>query len=233
MNQATLADLIIDTRERLNETEAAFWSEDVMARWIWEAARDIARRTEWNKKTRYFDIVADQQAYELPDDWFRIHRLEYRQSTGNSWALEWQEFSYMDDIWLSSRETSGQPQWWTLWGDEDGAQKLHLYPRPSDSITQGLLMYYYAVPKRVNTDDFNAIVEVPQGWDDLIPLYVEVVARRKEARDSRWQEAQMLYEQKLAEFMKVSRHPTDQENFVSAGGLFGGTPGWLTDGDGW
>lgn len=230
---ATVAELVIDTRSHLDEGLVGFWSDEELARWIWEAARDIARRTEWNKKTRYFDVVTDQQTYELPDDWFRIHRLEYRQSTGYSYPLEWQEFSNMDEIWLSSRETSGLPQWWTLWGDENGKQQLYVYPRPSDTITQGLLMYYYAVPRKVDTNDFNSKVEVPHGWEDMVPLYVEVVARRKEARDSRWQEAQLLYEQKISEFMKVSRHPTDQENFVTVGNFAGGLPSWLVDGDGW
>lgn len=232
MAGSTLAELIRDTRSHVDESVAAMWTDEELARWVWEAARDIARRTEWNKKTRYIDTVANQQTYKLPDDWFRIHRIEYRQSAGYSYALEFQEFMNMDDIWLSSREVSGNPTWWSLWGDDKGDEQLYIYPRPSTAITQGLLMYYYAVPKKLNTNDFNATVEVPAGWQDLVPLYVEVLCRRKEARDSRWQEAQLLYEARLNEFMKVSRHPTDQENFVSQSSP-SGIPGWLYNDGGW
>lgn len=238
MATATLAELITDCRSHLDEAVAGFWDDVEMSRWCWEAARDIARRTEWNEKISRQDITANQQTYAVPDDVFRIFRLEYRESSSFSYALEPKNFHDMDELWMTGREIAGsRPYAYAMWGapgareNNAGARQLYLYPTPSTSYTNGLILYYYAVPAKVDPNDFNATVEVPSGWEDLVPLYVEVVARRKESRDSRWREAFELYELRLAEMMKTTRSHTDQQD-TSVGLVpgFGGLPAWLVEG---
>lgn len=229
----TLAELVSDVRSHLDESVAGMWSNDELARWCWEATRDVARRTEWNKKSKTYDVVGAQQTYTLPPDLFRVHRCVYRQSTTYGYSLEWMEFAMLDDVLFTT--SGGTPSNFTIWGQAGTREhdQLYLYPTPSASITGGLVLYYYAIPTKLDTNNYNVKAEIPNGWEDLVPLYVEVVARRKEARDSRWQEAQVLYEQRLEDFMRVSRHPSDQENFMAYGGQTGGLPGWLVDKDAW
>ena len=242
MADVTLAELIRDCRSRLDETTIGFWSDEEISRWCWEAARDVARRTEWLQKTSTQNIVANQQTYSVPDDLFRVFRVEYVQTSSYSYALEIRNFANMDDLWLTGRTVAGsQPYACAFWGSpgQRGAgnaatQQLYLYPTPSTSVTNGLVLYYYGIPAKVGTNDFNAKVEVPSGWDDLVPLYVEVVARRKEARDSRWREAFELYELRLQELIKHTRSITDQQDtMVSGMSGFGALPAWLVGGDGW
>lgn len=237
MATATLAELITDCRSHLDESIAGFWDDVELARWCWEAARDIARRTEWNQKTSTQDIVANQQTYTVPDEMLRAFRVEYRQTASYSYALEIKDFHNMDDLWITGRQVSGsQPYACAFWGapgSRDGTaarQQLYLYPTPSAAVTNGLILYYYAIPKKVDTNDFNATVEVPSGWEDLVPLYVEVVARRKESRDARWREAFDLYEMRLAELMKHTRSWSDQQDTSFSGVAgYGALPAWLVE----
>lgn len=234
MSNTTLADLITDVRSHLDESVIGYWGNDELARWVWEAARDIARRTEWNQKIARLDIEADRQAYTLPDDMFRLYRVEFRQSSSYSYPLDIVDFHNMDELWITGREVAGsQPYACAIWGApgaRDGhaaARQLYLYPTPSTAYTDGLIFYYYACPPKVDTNDFNTYVELPSGWEDLVPLYVEVVARRKESRDSRWREAFELYEMRIAELMKTTRRWSDQQETSVGGSGFGGLPGWL------
>jgi hypothetical protein len=235
---ATLAELIRDCRSHLDEAVASFWDDEEMARWCWEAARDIARRTEFNQKTHTQNTVAEQQTYVLPEDMLRVFRVEYHRDSTYSYPLEIRDFHNMDDLWLSGRQVSGsQPYACAIWGApgarSNGAatRQLYLFPTPSTSVTDGLILYYYAIPPKVDTNDFNRTVELPSGWEDLVPLYVEVVARRKESRDARWREAFELYEMRLAELMKTTRSWSDQQDTSIGGRGYGNLPAWLVGGE--
>lgn len=240
MGNFTLAELVTDCRSHLDEAVPGFWDETEMARWCWEAARDIARRTEWNQKTATQDIVANQQSYTLPKDLFRIFRVEFVQDSSYSYALEIRDFHNMDDLWMTGRTVSGsQPYACAIFGApgarEDNntpSRQLYIFPISSTSITNGLILYYYAIPPKVDNNNINATVELPSGWEDLVPLYVEVVARRKESRDSRWREAYELYETRLAELMKFTRSWSDQQD-TSISGIrgHGALPAWLVGGE--
>lgn len=206
------------------------WSDEELVRWIWEAMRDVARRTECLQETRSITLVSGQQTYDLPPDMFRIYRVEYRQTSTYNYPLTYQDFATMDELWLTNRSSQGTPEFYTIWGTPgQGSEQLYLYPVPSSDITDGLKLYYYRLPKKVDTNDYNKKADIPAGWEDLVPLYVEIVARRKESRDSRWKEAYELYEIRLAEMMKTTRHWTDQPTYFASGGR----PNWLTGGGDW
>lgn len=220
----TLVDLRTDIRSHLDELTATFWEDAELNRWANEALRDVARRTEVLQKDRSYTIVADQIAYPFPEDMIRIYRVEYRQSDSYIKPLEYKSFQELDDIWYTSREVTGAlPYFYSLWGYPGGAENgIYIYPIPSDTIADGLRAFYYGLPRTMIKDEDPA--EIPAGWQDLVPLYAEYVARRKEAQDSRWREALELYEMRLKELHSVSRHWTDQQTSISADNR--GLPFW-------
>lgn len=229
----TLTDLLADCRQHLDETNAIYWTDAVLVYWIYEGLRDVARRTECLEDVKRYTIVGGQQQYDLPTDMLRINRVVYRQSTGYTYALQLSSLQNLDDVWGTAQEVAGsQPYWCAVWGTPGlGTQQLYLYPTPSTTLDDGLRVFYYRLPKKPDVNAEANPVDIPSGWEDLIPLYVEIVARRKEARDSRWKEAQDIYEARLAEMVDVTRQWHDQ--MLTFGEETSGYPIWLTQGDGW
>lgn len=219
---ATLAELRTQTRSHLDEQTGRFWDDtseiDV---WIHEAARDIARRAEVLQDIHTIRTKADTQTYDFPPDLLRVHRVEYRDDSDSSYPLEFKPLLQMDDWWVGGRFTSGRPNVWSSWGFSGDSQQFIVYPAPSEEAN--LILYYYRLPRKPVAD--SDPVEVPAGWENLIPLYAESVARRKD-NDGRWQEAYGLYREQLEDLKRVTRTHSDQATVFSPGGS------WLDD-EGW
>ena len=209
----TLGELRQDVRAHLDEADPIFWNEPELNIWIWEGLREVARRSENLQKQKVYTVVADQEAYPLPDDMLRIYRVEFRRDTNSIYPLEWRNFNEMDSIWGIGRGISGStPMYYSIWSTPgEGGKGLYIYPIPSDTIGNGLWVWYYGLPRKPVEDD--DIAEIQAGYEDLITLYVEFVARRKEATDNRWREAYELFETRLKEMMKTTRNWTDQQGF--------------------
>lgn len=219
---ATLSQLIADVRSHLDEATAAQWSDAEITRWLNEGQRDVARRTEVLQATATIPVTAGQQNYVAPADMLRIHRVEHT-NTGDPtiWALEYRDWHAMDQVWWSQQAvTQARPVWYTLWGFPPNVN-IVLYPKPH---TNGSLkVFYYKLPADlVNPTD---TTQLPNGWDDLLVLWCEHVALRKDA-DPRWTEAKQLYEERLAALNDLSRRWTDAAGLItSAAGAY--VPQWL------
>lgn len=207
----TYGELKEDVLNHLDATLSGFWENAEILRWCNEALRDVARRSEVLQTVSSYTINANQITYPLPEDMLRIYRVEYRSSSSYIKPLEFQPLQTMDDIWYWSREVTGsQPDYYSIWGYPGGDESaLYIFPIPSETLADGLRIFYYRLPRKM-LNDYD-IADIPAGWEDLIPLYVEHVARRKEARDQRWQEALQLYEERLQQMMDVTRQWTDQQ----------------------
>src|SRR5205085_1651746 len=84
-----------------------------------------------------------------------------------------------------------------------------LFPVPATAGT--LYLYYYRLP--VIPQSPSDPVEIVQGWEDLIPLYVEYTALRKD-RQARWQDAKQLFEEAMVEHIEQTRSWTDQAGAI-------------------
>ena len=220
----TLFEIRNDCRSRLNEYDEKFWLDAELDRWINEATRDIARRTEtiqsYNENIR---TRPDQAKYPLPHDVIRVHRVEWDNESGMVYPLEPSTYGEMDQLWGSNQtRPSNYPGYFVLWGSAP-AMVMQLWPVPSAA---GLLhVYYYRMPRRLAED--GDLVEIPEGWHDLVPLYVEYVARRKD-KDQTWAEAKQLYEANLNHMIDMTRQWHDQAQSVIMGnrglpfGIWGG-----------
>lgn len=226
----TLGELRADVRQRIDETNAAYWTDPTLDFWIAEACRDIARRTECLESVKVIPTVTEQIQYPAPDDAIRIHRIEYRDSGGSVYPLEFRPIDGMDNIWYTFRTASGVPAFWSWWGYPmvNETSQLYIYPSPSETLGEGLWVFYYRLPRKAEADDDP--VDVPSGWEDLVALYCEYTARRKE-NSPQWRDAFDLYEGRIENLMGASRHFSDQATYVDG---FTGTAAYLAGSDeGW
>jgi len=228
---ATMTELLTQTRARLDEATSGFWTDPQLRTWIMEGARDIARRAEVLQTTDTIAGLADVQSYACPDDVIRVYRAEWV-NTGDTFTypLDYQDYNNMDQVWWTGKtQGSNVPSFFTFWGYPPNLT-ITLYPKPSQAGT--ITLYYYKMPAPIDpngTEDSNT-VETPMGWEDIITLYCEYNALRKDS-DNRWSEAKTIYEEKLDEMIQVTRRWTDQAGLIVSN-VNPFVPSWLYN-DGW
>lgn len=223
----TLTDLISDLRDRLGETVEAEWSDLELARYLNDGVTDIARRTETLQEIATIAGTPGTQQYALPTDTIRFYRCEWIPDSGNVYPLEYRDFNTMDSIWWTNQtQTQSTPQFFTAWGFPPSLNMV-VYPTPAE--TGDFKVFYYRLPATM-TSGAN-VAEVPAGWEDLIVLYGEYLALRKD-HDPRWQEAKNLYETSLETMIEQTRRWTDQAGMiVNDNGV--AQPWWLSLSDGY
>lgn len=223
---ATLSDLIDQVRDHLDEPDEEQWTNVQIRKWINEGVRDVARRGEVVQARATIATVSGTQEYSLPTDIVRIHRVEYQDASNQTTALEYRAFNNMDEVWGTQQRivSSSRPYWFTLWGTPP-TLKIVVYPIPS-TTSDTIRVFYYSTPADLATDgsDDADTVTVPQGWEDMVVLYAEYVALRKD-RDPRWQEAKQIYEEKISQMIELTRQWSDQAGAITHGAQF--LPRWL------
>jgi hypothetical protein len=229
---ATLNQLITEVRSRLDQIVGGpvpeQWSDAEITNWLNEGQRDVARRAEVLQANASIPTTVGVQQYDAPPDVIRIHRVEWSAGANQPiYPLEYRDFNSMDSVWWTSQAiTQSRPVWWTAWGFPPNL-KLVLYPKPASS--GALKLFYYRMPVDMVSDTDNA--DVPTGWEDLLVLWAEHVALRKDA-DRRWVEAKQLYEERLNQMIEITRRWTDQADALQSytGRL---VPAWLHGGGDW
>lgn len=227
----TQGEVLADVRSRLDESTGRQWTDEELLRWINDGLRDVARRAEVLQSVEDISAVQSTQQYDMPERTIRVHRVEWRpEGSTQVYPLIYQDFHNMDSVWVASQETSiGYPLYYTMWGYPPSL-KIVLYPTPS--MNGVVKVYFYTLPTPLATDgsDADTDLDLPTGWEDLIALYCEYVAFRKDA-DPRWQESKSLYEESLGDLMDVTRRWTDQSGSIAT--ETGLLPQWLYGGQAW
>lgn len=211
---ATLSTIRTLVRDRLDEDSPRRWTNSQLDRWINEAARDVARRTEClHAKSGDIAVSANAQEIGLSSltTLLKINRVEW-QSTGDSrvYALEYRDYNSMDAVWWDAKETTtSTPRFYTLTGNPP-ALSITIYPIPSQA--GNLTIYYWRLPAEADEDADT--VEVPEGWHDVLADYAEYKALRRDA-DPRWREAFDIYKDNLAALLNQTRRYTDGIDVVT------------------
>lgn len=226
---ATLSAVRTDVQYRITDATGKFWSATMLNLWINQAMKDIARRAEILETTDDIAVSAGDRQYDLPLDIFRIHRVEFVISSSNIYVLEPRDIHEMDAIWgVNQTQQMSFPSYYTTWGIMGIDCQIYLYPSPSQAGT--LKVWSYRLPATVAND--GDVCEVPVGWEDLIPLYCEYIALRRD-NDPRWEDAKSIYEQEMANLVDMTRSHHDQAHWITSpamnqapwlGGQWGG--GW-------
>lgn len=210
---ATLADIRTDVKNRIADATGKFWSDVMLTSWINSALKDVARRAEILETTDDIAVTGGlgTREYTLPTDIFRVHRVEFVISTSNVIILEARELHELDSIWGGNQVRAyTAPNYYAIWGIMGIDAKIYIYPTASQSGT--LRIYSYRLPTAVSADA--NVCEIPAGWEDLIALYCEYVALRRDS-DPRWQDAKAIYEQELQDCILLTRSHHDQSHWVT------------------
>jgi hypothetical protein len=218
-----------DVRAHLDEATATFWTDAQLNSFINDALRDIARRTESLQALGTIATVAGTRSYTLnfSPNLIRVHRCEFDPGPGSGpiYPLEARSFYELDQVWGSQQaQTRAYPDYFALYGFPPNLQ-IYLYPVPSQ--VGNLNVYYYRLPATaVNDTD---VLDIPEGWWDLVTLFAEYQALRKDA-DPRFTDAKAIYEEKVGQMVDMTRKWHDQQQYVTTGRTW--LPGWLTSYEG-
>ena len=225
---ATQGDVLTLVRDRLDEATAHQWTDEQIYRWINEAVRDVARRSESLMITDDVTGVIGQHDYTLPGDIVRVHRVEWRPTAGNIYAMNYVDLKDGDHLWSTTREDQeGTPATWSLWGFSPNL-KLLVYPTPAEAGSFKVWSYQMPADLAVNGTASGSTVSIPTGWEDLLADYAEYHALRKD-RDPAWQEAKSLYDEKLLDLVVTAQRWSDQAGTITPSGIM--QPNWLVFGD--
>lgn len=237
----TLAQAKTNVRSNLEESSASFWSDAELTAWINDGCRDIARRAQtlinyFTTLTVTSNVAVYGTSGGLPTDIIQIHRIEYV-PTGSTqtYPLIASTVMEMDQIWGVNQSTpSSYPQYWVTLGRPGGTNgspqefRIKLYPVPSSG--GNLNIYYYSQPALLVDGTDNATnLPVLEGWWDLVVLYCEWNAKRKD-RNPEWQTVMAVYENKLQDMIDVSSEFHDQSQFIYSS-MGTPQPSWLYQGE--
>jgi hypothetical protein len=224
-----MTQMLAEVREPIDEQTALFYTDIELRRWIMEGARDIARRAEVLLARATIVAIAGVREYGLPAATVRVHRAEWipdpASATPQVYPLEFRDYAAMDGVWgTGSHSQQGHPACFTFWGFAPDV-RLIVFPIPPQAGE--ITAYTYRLPTDIATDgtqDANT-VECPEGWHDLIRLFCEYTAFRKDG-DQRWVDAKTIYEERLAEMIEVTRRHSDQGGSIqTVSGSW--LPAWL------
>ena len=218
----TLGTCVTEARAALNEDSAARWTDQDLRQWANEAARDIATRIPWYRKTGTVSAVAGTQEYSLPSDAVGVHAVRYVQTgTSNAYDLEYYHYRNMAQSLGPYLTTSaGTPRLYWTWGYPGSTTfKLNVAPVPSAAGT--FTIHYYGVPTDMTTATTGSDstgVTVPEGYERAVVFYMVYSALMSDG-DPRWQDYKSQYESTLASLEEAAIQYGDQ-----AGSLGGPMP---------
>lgn len=219
---SSLNDLRTDLRSHLSEYDARQWSDAELNRWINEGARDLCRRTECLRDSTVIDTSEGVSEYTGPVDTVRLHDVSYDDGGIQTFQLEYRDFQSMEQVWGTQRGTEGRPYCWTTWGMPPNL-RITIFPSPTDSLGS-LNVLYYRLPADALDDE--STIEVPEGWQDAVVTYAEMVALRKDGNQA-WRESKELYMEKMSDLLATALRFNDQAGGIDRWDGGGSLPGWL------
>lgn len=227
MAQLSLSQARTRLRTRLGDVSGRGWSDTELNTYLSEGARDVTRLGETNLTQADVAVSAGTSIVTAtPTDILRIYRVEWLTSDGRQIALEYSDVNNMDAIWWDQQNrSSAQPLLYTTQGYPP-ALRIQLYPIPADAGSVRVFYYKAAAPLIADTD----LIDVPEGWDDIVLDYAEYRAYRRDG-DDRWVTAKAHYDEQLAHLISTTRR------YVEATGMIQNTrapiPAWLYGDGGW
>ena len=211
----TLTQLTVLLRAKLNEATAAAWSDTDLAQWLNEGAREVARSTMHLETSATFSAVAGTQQYTpvplnaptgtpTPGSVIMINRLEYVPTgTTTSYPIEYADFNNLDQVWWTGQtQQQGTPMYFSCWGMVPNL-KIVLYPTPSQAGT--FTCYFWRYPATMASS--GDVLEVPEGWHDVVVDYAAYMALLRDS-DDRWQQYLQMFTERLDNLLKASQRHT-------------------------
>lgn len=157
-----------------DEADVQLTEADVI-RWINDAQREIVMHNEGVLQTTgLINLVADQDEYAFPTDLFILRSLRYKFTDDLSYNsikfLNLQEFDTFISGWDGTFSGSARPQVYTTYEN-----KIFLYPRPSENVTDGLKVLYSKKPTEISTSADP--ISLPIVYHNVIVKYCYMMAQ--------------------------------------------------------
>lgn len=246
----TQATALTHLRERLSETTARAWTDNELVRYLNEAAREIAIRTECFATLTDIPVAANQYFVYPPTNAIRIHKVDWIPSTSvdgtvqpystseSVYPLAYTQINNMDAVRGSGEQTAyGIPSMYSTWGHPGvssgaggptptGTFRIIIYPRPQ---TPGYIrIYYYRLPVDMATGTAGAILDLPEGWEHLAYDYAEFRAKLKDG-DQNWQVSKSEFEGRLEVFKNQFARLVDENDTIGVDAFWYGNQYGIDD----
>lgn len=103
---------------------------------------------EYNRKSRFTDIVTDQQYYQLPEDGQKLKEVV---ALSGGWNVPLEQIADEHEwLQLNMVNFSGQPTHYFIKGNDE----LGLYPIPGSTVTDGLQLIFSPKHVELTQDDY-------------------------------------------------------------------------------
>lgn len=193
----TLDEFESRVRAILDEPEAAQWSPENLRRWLNDGLRDLSRSTRHYKGVTAQMTTVDVAEYTLPSNILAIEHAWYDDNTGRKRPLVARHLESMDQVWGSWQDRQGQPSWFTTVGNSP-TLKIRLYPVPTTSGHFVRLNTAVLAAEVALDADGSTVVDVPDGWVDLLVDYATYLAFLRDRSVS--PDGRMMWEAMFAKY---------------------------------
>lgn len=142
-------DVVTRVKRTFGDENAAQVTDDDIIRWINDAQEKVVLENEGlMETTSTANIVQDQMEYDVPADFNILRSLKFKGYRIKPMSLA--EFNEYIDGYSAAPGVSpygpGIPEIFTVWNN-----KITLFPKPNESVTNGLTIYYIKHPASVGT----------------------------------------------------------------------------------
>lgn len=158
------SEILLEARDRLNNTGAVILTPTKLSRAFNSAMEMWATDTECLVGPALTNLVAGQQEYNriggALERVFKVEKVTVLDATGElEREIPFRDYDDLPDTFRG--DPSGRPEVWSV----RGVEAYVLYPKPTSSITDGLLFYGVLLPETLSGDltaDTSTVLPYPR-----------------------------------------------------------------------
>jgi hypothetical protein len=190
-SSTTAATIITQVRYVLNEaaTEAEFWDDAELLRWINDGLEDIAAKAHCLENTESISLIASTIEYSIVSTtYIAVKAVHYIDASSNSIALRKgtpEMVGRLQEDW----DTSPSPTFWYDWNG-----KIGIYPTLSSVTTETVTLYLVEMPAAVAS---GGTVPTPKIFDNALRAYVISRAYFKDRQYAKSGQWMAVYESEI------------------------------------
>lgn len=198
----SLSELRTHTRVYLDEVSPADWTDSQINREVNYAYLElytaiVETYDAYYRQVSTSNLVADQQEYELPEDFFKVQRLEVKyDSAGDYYKAGVFDFRQLRLAYDTTGVGNPSRPIYEISGNY-----IRLLPVPDESITSGLRLEYVKTISELSSDTSTIDIPFANRYARLIPLGAAAQLLRKgqqeEAVAAKYQEDFMIGIEKM------------------------------------
>jgi len=210
----TLSEIRTEFGQRAPDSPATTTQQDI---WANEGARDIARRTKFNRTSGSISLVASTQSYDLISNFTTFVGIDPDGGVAFYDGTNYKELKATSEDFLDKHVAD----WRNANEDEPIAyykkgKDIYLYPTPSSNWTNGLLVNYFAKPTEMtgDTDDpFDDRTDL-EPYHDLVVTFMVWKAKQSMGEYAQADVARKEYLQGVEQMnLDLWENLDDQEGF--------------------